>query len=74
MYLDYEGSLSPPTSLMESGGDNDGDNSSSMEDKLSDFISGIKILVLLILPPIKNQSWIHTWMSSSSQGMKILTF
>ena len=37
MYLEYRGSLSPPMSLLESGGDNDSGNSSLIEDKLSDF-------------------------------------
>ena len=37
MYLEYGGSLSPPMSLLESGGDNDSGNSSLIEDKLSDF-------------------------------------
>ena len=37
MYLEYGGSLSPPMNLFESGGENDGGNSSSIEDKLSDL-------------------------------------
>jgi len=42
-------------SLLESGGDNDGGNISSIEASWVTLIGGIKMLVLPTLPPVKNQ-------------------